>query len=152
MANNIDEIKCSCSLNFPIVRSSRLNLLPGKQLIQLLRSWLSPADPSTNHIIARKAQHDGTAVWLFQGRIIAEWKSTGSLLWIHGKRAFPLLSLASDPLCTHIISAGSGKSVIWFVFPASPSYRGLLFASSSVIQDIMTECEAGSAEIGRAHV
>ena len=56
-----------------------------------------------------------------------------------------LLCSASDLLCTHIISAGSGKSVIWFVIPASPTYRRLFFASSSVIQDIMTECEAGSA-------
>ncbi|KAN0130441.1 hypothetical protein V8E53_011704 [Lactarius tabidus] len=63
------------------------------QLIQLLRSWLSPADPSTNHNIARKAHHNGTAAWLFQGQILIKWMSTGSLLWIHGK-------------------PGSGKSVI----------------------------------------
>ncbi|KAH9048924.1 hypothetical protein EDB84DRAFT_1261703, partial [Lactarius hengduanensis] len=48
--------------------------------------------------------------WFFQGSIFIEWKSTGSLLWIHGK-------------------PGSGKSVI----------------CSSVIQDIMAVCEAGSA-------
>ncbi|KAH9060274.1 hypothetical protein EDB87DRAFT_623822 [Lactarius vividus] len=77
---------------------------------QLLRAWLSPADPSKNHNIARKAQHQGTAVWFFQGSIFIKWKCTGSLLWIHGK-------------------PGSGKSVI----------------CSSVIQDIMTVCEAGSA-------
>ncbi|KAH8984867.1 hypothetical protein EDB92DRAFT_2105829 [Lactarius akahatsu] len=77
---------------------------------QLLRAWLSPADPSTNHNIARKAQHKGTTVWFFQGSIFTEWKSTGSLLWIHGK-------------------PGSGKSVI----------------CSSVIQDIMAVCDAGSA-------
>ncbi|KAH9028626.1 hypothetical protein EDB85DRAFT_2291206, partial [Lactarius pseudohatsudake] len=74
MANNVDEVKWN-------------------QLKQLLRAWLSPADPSTNHNIARKVQHEGTAVWFFQGRIFIEWKSTGSLLWIHGK-------------------PGSGKSVI----------------------------------------
>ncbi|KAN0129377.1 hypothetical protein V8E53_012861 [Lactarius tabidus] len=73
-ANDIDEIKWN-------------------QFIQLLRSWLSPADPSTNHNIARKAHHNGTAAWLFQGQIIIKWKSIGSLLWIHGK-------------------PGSGKSVI----------------------------------------
>ncbi|KAH9007378.1 hypothetical protein EDB83DRAFT_2323812 [Lactarius deliciosus] len=80
------------------------------QLTQLLRTWLSPADPSTNHNIARKAQHKGTAVWFFQDGIFFEWKSTGSLLWIHGK-------------------PGSGKSVI----------------CSSIIQDIMAVCDAGSA-------
>ncbi|KAF8258093.1 hypothetical protein EI94DRAFT_1193758 [Lactarius quietus] len=62
------------------------------QLKQLLRAWLSPADPSINHNIARKAQLKGSAVWLFQGNIIIKWKSTGSL-WIYGK-------------------PGSGKSVI----------------------------------------
>ncbi|KAH9077605.1 hypothetical protein EDB83DRAFT_1497892 [Lactarius deliciosus] len=73
-ANNVDEIKWN-------------------QLIQLLRTWLSPSDPSTNHNIVRRAQHKGTAVWFFQGNTFIEWKSVGSLLWIHGK-------------------PGSGKSVI----------------------------------------
>ncbi|KAF8263290.1 hypothetical protein EI94DRAFT_1741234 [Lactarius quietus] len=80
------------------------------QLKQLLRAWLSPADPSINHNIARKAQLKGSAVWLFQGTIIVEWKSTGSLLWVYGK-------------------PGSGKSVM----------------CSSVVEDIMAICEAGSA-------
>jgi hypothetical protein len=63
-------------------------MLTGNQLSQLLRAWLSPADPSTNHNLAQKAQFKGTAVWFFQGGVIIEWKSTGSLLWIYGKRAF----------------------------------------------------------------
>ncbi|KAH9169392.1 hypothetical protein EDB89DRAFT_2073079 [Lactarius sanguifluus] len=90
MASNLDEVKWN-------------------QIRQLLRTWLSPADPSTNHNTARKAQHKGTAAWFF-GSIVVEWKSTGSLLWIYGK-------------------PGSGKSII----------------CSSVIQDIMAVCEAGSA-------
>jgi hypothetical protein len=95
-ANDIDEMKCSLLPSFAtFCGSCPLNLLVGNQLIQLLRSWLSPADPSTNHNTARKAQHNGTAEWLFQGQIIIKWKSTGSLLWIHGKRAFLLSFLAS---------------------------------------------------------
>ncbi|KAH9034375.1 hypothetical protein EDB83DRAFT_1781084 [Lactarius deliciosus] len=90
--------------------SNSVDHIQWNQIKQLLRAWLSPADPSTNHNIARKAQHKGTAVWFFQGSIFIKWKSTGSLLWIHGK-------------------PGSGKSVI----------------CSSVIQDIMAVCEAGSA-------
>ena len=86
--NDIDEIKCSWLPNLAIICTWCLNLLAGNQFIQLLRSWLSPADPSTNHNIARKAQHNGTAAWLSQGQIIVKWKSTGSLLWVHGKRAF----------------------------------------------------------------
>ncbi|KAH9032106.1 hypothetical protein EDB84DRAFT_1438706 [Lactarius hengduanensis] len=88
--------------------SNSVDEVKWNQIKQFLREWLSPADPSSNHNIAQKAQHKGTAVWFFQGSIFIEWKSAGSLLWIHGK-------------------PGSGKSVI----------------CSSVIQDIMTVCEAG---------
>ncbi|KAN0115706.1 hypothetical protein V8E52_006652, partial [Russula decolorans] len=57
------------------------------QLQQDLCRWLSPPDPSTNHKIACRAHHKGTATWFFEGRTYTEWKSTGSdsLLWIHGK-------------------------------------------------------------------
>ena len=88
-ACGIDEIKCSyLPTNIPVTCWSDLNLRTGNQLKQLLRAWLSPADPSTNHNIAQKAKQEGTAVWLFEGRIVIEWKTSGSLLWIHGKRAF----------------------------------------------------------------
>ncbi|KAN0130448.1 hypothetical protein V8E53_011711 [Lactarius tabidus] len=60
---------------------------------QDLRKWFSSPDPSTNHIILCGAQHQGTANWFFRGSLFEEWKSTGSLLWIHGK-------------------PGSGKSVL----------------------------------------
>ncbi|KAH9016148.1 hypothetical protein EDB84DRAFT_1277023, partial [Lactarius hengduanensis] len=90
------------------------------QLKQLLRAWLSPADPSINHIIAQKAQHKGTTVWFFRSSIFIEWKSTGSLLWIHGKPSSGMLFLSCFIL-------------------------RLIFTSSSVIQDIMAACEAGSA-------
>ena len=86
-ANTIDKIRCSSCLNL-VSPYSRSYLLTGNQLKQLLRAWLSPPDPSTNHNISRKAQHKGTAVWFFKGSIFIEWKSTGSLLWIHGKRSF----------------------------------------------------------------
>ena len=61
--------------------------LIGSQWRQDLRKWFSSPDPSTNHIILCGAQHQGTANWFFRGRIFEEWRSTGSLLWIHGKRA-----------------------------------------------------------------
>jgi hypothetical protein len=61
-------------------------------LREKLQKWLSPPDPSTNHNIARKAHHNGTASWFFKGSIFKQWKSS-PLLWIHGK-------------------PGSGKSVL----------------------------------------
>jgi len=90
----------------------------------LLR-WLSPSDPSRNHNIASKARHDGTAQWFLQGHIFNDWKSVGSLLWVHGKRVFLLfltLRPRTDVGPNHLDSvAGSGKSVLWFVLPP-PSY------------------------------
>ncbi|KAI0269599.1 hypothetical protein BGY98DRAFT_879076, partial [Russula aff. rugulosa BPL654] len=49
--------------------------------------WLSPPDPSTNHNIACATHHKKAATWFFQGNIYKEWKSKGSLMWVHGKRA-----------------------------------------------------------------
>ena len=96
-ANNVDEIKCSClPTNLSFACCSRSNLLIGDQYKQLLKTWLSPADPSTNHNIAQKAQQEGTAVWLYEGSVVIDWKASGSLLWIHGKRAFLLLFRAGD--------------------------------------------------------
>ena len=90
-ATVIDDVKCSSSPKFLLLA---LKPTLGNQLKHLLRTWLSPSNPSTNHIIAQKAQHRGTAAWLFNGSIVLEWKSSaGSLLWIHGKRT--LLSTSS---------------------------------------------------------
>ena len=41
-----------------------------------------------NHNFVSEARHTGTAAWFFESKALAEWKATGSLLWIHGKRMF----------------------------------------------------------------
>jgi hypothetical protein len=64
-------------------------ILIGNQLRQDLFRWFSPPDPSINHNIACAAHHKRAAEWFFQGSIFTEWKSTGLLLWLHGKRTFP---------------------------------------------------------------
>jgi hypothetical protein len=83
------------------------------QLREKSRKWLSPPDPSTNHNIARKAHHKGTASWFFEGGIFEQWKSSPSLLWVHGKRMFPFFSIHMSLKPNFV--AGSGKSVLWFV-------------------------------------
>jgi hypothetical protein len=60
-----------------------------------LKRWLSPPDPWSNHNIARNAHHRDTATWFIQGDTFEEWKSTGSLLWVNGLRAY--LSFLSFP-------------------------------------------------------
>jgi hypothetical protein len=94
--------------------SGDLFILTENLLREKSKNWLSPPDPSTNHNIARKAHHKGTASWFFQSRIYEQWKSSPSFIWIHGKRTFLSYPLPQSQL-TSIFAAGSGKSVLWFV-------------------------------------
>ena len=83
----IDQANRLSSPNFPL-RSGHPDTFTGNQLRDSLLRWLSPPDPSINHNIACKAHHHGSAQWFFRGSIFNQWKSTGSFLWLHGKRAF----------------------------------------------------------------
>ncbi len=67
-----------------------LNSFTGSLLREDLLRWLSAPNPSDNHNIARNACYRDTARWFIQGSIFKQWKSAGSLLWIHGKRALLL--------------------------------------------------------------
>src|SRR6267154_2527433 len=101
IAGDVDEIRCLLS-NLPSADYVVLLILSGNQLRETTHKWLSPPDPSTNHNIACGTHHKKTATWFFQGRIYQEWKATGSLLWIHGKRlSVPLHKL---PLSDTILS------------------------------------------------
>jgi hypothetical protein len=91
IANDIDESK-RLSSNLVITHYGVLLVPSGNQLRESTHSWLSPPDPSTNHNIACGTHHKKLATWFFQGGIYQEWKSTGSLLWIHGKRLSRRLS------------------------------------------------------------
>ncbi len=73
-----------------------LCIISENQLRESIRKWLSSPDPSTNHNIACGTQHKKTATWFSEGNIYQEWKSNGSILWIHGKRA-------SSPNFFHLI-------------------------------------------------
>ena len=84
-AADVDQVKrLSSNLISAHYRSSRI--LSENQLRETIHRWLSPPDPSTNHNIACATHHKTIASWFFQGTIFQEWKSTGSLLWVHGKR------------------------------------------------------------------
>jgi hypothetical protein len=74
-----------------VFNSGVINVLVGDQVRESLEKWVPSPDPSTNQSIACGIQHDGSAQWFFRGRIYSEWKSTGSLIWIYGKRMFFLV-------------------------------------------------------------
>jgi hypothetical protein len=97
MAQNIDD-KLGLDIRSLLSNSHSdgANFFTGNQLRDYILRWLSPSDQSTNHIIACKARHNGTAQWFFDGSIFNEWKSTGSFLWIHGKRASLLAFTCND--------------------------------------------------------
>ena len=60
----------------------------GEEVLQKLKGWLSPLDPSTNYNIGLRDLHVETTTWFLESRIFQEWNTDGSLLWIHGKRTF----------------------------------------------------------------
>jgi hypothetical protein len=84
-------------------------------------------------------------VWFFQGKIFIEWKSTGCLLWIHGKRTFlsPFLGRVRSDSDAIVSGLWQKRYLVCLNFLAS--CRDLHFASSSIIEDITALCEAGSA-------
>jgi hypothetical protein len=98
-ASDVDQEK-RLSSNLISVHFQVLPIFSGNQLRECIYEWLSPSDPSTNHNIACGTHHKKTASWFFQGTIFQEWKSTGSLLWIHGKR---LPTSPSNPTPSNII-------------------------------------------------
>ena len=63
-----------------------LTLLTGNDLRKEFRKWIAPPDPSVNYNAASDAHHEGTAAWFTTGNAFANWDTTGSLLWISGKR------------------------------------------------------------------
>jgi len=80
------------------------------------RRWLSPPDPWENHNTAHKCRHHGTAEWFIRGSVFSKWKipSTGSLLWIRGKRQY-LPHQVTRGLMIVAFIAGAGKTVLWYV-------------------------------------
>ena len=78
-------------LFFRTSRCRDRHCLAGDQLQRDVQHWLSPPDPSKNHDFVWKAHHTGTSAWFFESEVLTEWKSSGSLLWIHGKRRSPQL-------------------------------------------------------------
>lgn len=79
------------------------------QLLEEVQTWLSPPNPTTNHDVAREARLEGTAKWFLQGKKFQTWKSAGSLLWIHGKRAFCFFVSMIGPFMVSCFHSGLGQ-------------------------------------------
>jgi hypothetical protein len=88
IVDKMDVRGCSYPLDLVTVPCRISHMVTGEGMLQKLRGWLSPPDPSMNYNIGLRDLHEETATWFLEGRIFQEWHSTGSLLWIHGKRTF----------------------------------------------------------------
>ncbi|KAI0290289.1 hypothetical protein BC826DRAFT_1176909 [Russula brevipes] len=119
------------------------NIPAGNQLRENLRRWLSPSDPSTNHNIACGTHHDGTASWFFQGSVFDRWKSTGSLLWIHGKPGSGKSILCSTIIEDIAIMCRAGQaSMCYFYFDFRDSNKQRW---SDLVPSLLTQLSAHSA-------
>ena len=152
VADNVDQVKRLSYSNLIRSGCGASCVLSGNQLWDSLHKWLSPPDPSTNHNIACGTHQKITANWFFQGGMFTGWKSTSSLLWIHGKRAchvagrlLSCLIPSDDVLCSQpaLARAFSGPSISgdFCIEILNP------FLSSTIIQDIEAMCKAGQASI-----
>ena len=62
-------------------------------MLDRLVKWQSAPDPSASHNFASDRQHKGTSQWFMDDSKFGEWKVSGSLLWVHGKREPVLLAM-----------------------------------------------------------
>ena len=84
----MDARDCLYPLCLVVIACQSSRAVIGEEVLYKLNGWLSPPDPSTNYNIGLRDLHKKTATWFLEGSIFQEWHLTGSLLWIHGKRAF----------------------------------------------------------------
>jgi hypothetical protein len=80
--------------NLSLRGMSHLSALSGNELRQELQQWISPPDPSVNYDTACDAYHGGTVAWCTKGNTFNRWSESGSLLWIHGRRTYPSISVS----------------------------------------------------------
>ena len=97
--DSVDQVIRSSSLDLIFIEYRVSCIISENQLRENIHRWLSPPDPSANHNTACGTHHKKSATWFFEGKIYQEWKSKGSLLWIHGKRA-PCPNFLQSPLMT----------------------------------------------------
>ena len=74
---------------YVIADHESLTSLSENELRKDFRKWIAPPDPSVNFHSASAAHHEGTAAWCTEGSTAEDWKTSGCLLWIHGKRTYP---------------------------------------------------------------
>ncbi|KAI9445643.1 hypothetical protein BJY52DRAFT_1420739 [Lactarius psammicola] len=97
--------------------SNQVKDLNRNELRKDLRKWIAPPDPSVNFNTASGAHHKGTAAWCTKGNTLVDWKTSGTLLWIHGKPGSEksvLSSVIIEDIKT--ISVSGSAHMVYFFF------------------------------------
>ena len=144
-ANELNQMKRTSY--FPLCTAWWVNWSPGNQLQKDARGWISPPDPSKNHVISRRLHSGESAVWFTQGCTFKEWDLTGGFLWIHGKRERPPNQLF---LCSPATDSNFCLSGIWEEhlmvrtrYVTSSNSIINFSTSSSIIERATTLCNEG---------
>lgn len=96
VSNQVNDLNRSCYSNIITADHERSISHTGNEFRKDLRKWITPPDPSVNFNAATGAHHEGTAAWCLKGNVLVDWKTSGSLFWIHGKRMYLLTILSLD--------------------------------------------------------
>ena len=84
------------------------------ELRQKIHLWLAAPDPSSNHNDACRKRQATTGEWFINGEEFRQWKSgLNSFIWLHGIRRFYLWHVIFTTAPDWVLTAGSGKSVLW---------------------------------------
>ncbi|KAF8274624.1 hypothetical protein EI94DRAFT_471754 [Lactarius quietus] len=130
--------------------ANEINKLKREQLQKDARSWISPPDPSKNHIIARRIHCGESAVWFTRGHAFDKWNLMGGLLWVHGKPGSGKSILCSSIIEEAKVLHKAGLGIVAYYYfdfrdTAKQDVRGLLSslvaqlsAKSNVCYDIFS--------------
>lgn len=150
LASDINKLRREYNYLGAIAGGDDYDYFVGDRSQEEFRRWLSPPDPSINHNIAWKAHHKGSAEWFIHGNTYRQWKmSTGSLLWIHGKRMYIPFFLTHFPNEEPILQQDPERAFFrMHRFTFSLLKRLTSSISSTIIEDCNGVRKAGLARMG----
>ncbi|KAH9061884.1 hypothetical protein EDB87DRAFT_1609965 [Lactarius vividus] len=104
-----------------------------RRVRQDLRKWISPPDPSINYSTACDTHYGNTATWCTQGNTFADWKASGSLLWVHGKPGSGK-SILSSAIIRDIKDSSGSIAYFYFDFTDTRKQDSRALLSSLLVQ------------------
>ncbi|KAH9012857.1 hypothetical protein EDB83DRAFT_2233557 [Lactarius deliciosus] len=132
--DQVTDLNRSSSSNLITTYHESLTSLTGNELRKGLRKWIAPPDPSVNYNTASDAHQEGTAAWCTEGITLANWKTSGALLWVYGKPGSGK-SILSSVIIRHIKSMSNAfLAYFYFDFKDTTKQDSRALLSSLLVQ------------------